>query len=107
MDTAESLIELVNKELSLELPVKISVSRLTEQLAAYINHLINTDFEKLVYYLYRIDVNETKMKQLLKSQNDNTGDIIADLMIERQLQKLKSRRENSQRDNVFDEDEKW
>jgi hypothetical protein len=107
MDTAESLVELVNKELSLELPVKISVSRLREQLAAYINHLINTDFEKLVYYLYRIDVNETKMKQLLQNQNDNTGDIIADLMIERQLQKLKSRRENSQRDNMIDEDEKW
>ena len=65
-DPNQDIIPLLNKELSLELSDKLSVSELEQQLTNHINHLINTDFEKLVLYLYRIDVNEAKMKQLLQ-----------------------------------------
>lgn len=58
--SANELIQSVNNELALDLPENTSLAQLKEQLAAHINHLINTDFEKLVYYLYRIDVNEKK-----------------------------------------------
>lgn len=77
-------------------------------LAGRINHLINADFSKLVQILYRIDVNETKLKRLLK-ENDtaNAADIIAALVVERQLQKITSRRESRRDENNFDEAEKW
>jgi N-acetylglucosamine kinase-like BadF-type ATPase len=103
----EELIEQINKELLLELPQKISHEQLQEQLARHINHLINTNFEKLVYYLYRIDVNETKMKQLLQTNHDNAGEIIAAMIIDRQLQKIKSRKQFSKRDDGIDEEDKW
>ena len=102
------IIPLLNKELSLELSDKLSINELEQQLTDHINHLINTDFEKLVYYLYRIDVNETKMKQLLQQQGgENAAQLIARLIIDRQLQKNKSRAENRS-DTIDDEGaERW
>lgn len=67
---------------------------LRNQLIAFLNDLINKDFIALVQLLYRIDVNEKKLKQLLQ-QNKNTDAslIIADLIIKRQLQKIATRKQ--------------
>lgn len=78
-----------------------------EKLAVFINDLINHDFQKLVNILYRVDVNEKKLKQLLKENpGSDAGRIIAELIIERQIQKIKSRRENKKQNDISDE-EKW
>ena len=73
-----------------------------------IDHLINNDFQKLVLILYRMDVSETKLKQLL---NENAGTnaalIITDLMIERQEQKILSRQQFRKKDENISDDEKW
>ncbi len=72
-----------------------------------INDLILHDFNKLVMLLYRIDVSEKKLTALLKENNaTDAADIIATLVIERQEEKIKSRQE-SRRDNNFNEEEKW
>jgi hypothetical protein len=77
-------------------------------LSTAINDLILHDFERLVSLLYRLDVNEKKLKYLLASElNANASDTIAALVIERQLQKIKSRRENRRDINDVDEEEKW
>ena len=77
-------------------------------LAEKINELINNDFQKLVLILYRMDVSETKLKQLL---NENAGTnaalIITDLMIERQEQKIISRQQFRKKDENISDDEKW
>ena len=39
---------------------------LRNQLIAFLNDLINKDFNALVQLMYRIDVNEKKIKQLLQ-----------------------------------------
>jgi hypothetical protein len=104
----EELISIINKELAIELPEKISLDDLKKDLAIFINQLIQRDFHSLVALLYRIDISEAKLKQLLDEQmNENAGDIIADMIIERELQKIKSRREFNQRDNSISEEEKW
>jgi uncharacterized protein YwgA len=101
------LVTTINKSLEIELPVSVSQQELREQLAAHINYLINHDFEKLVFYLYRIDVNESKMKQLLdQTEGENAAALIAELIIERQLQKIESRKKLSSTENIPDE-EKW
>ena len=101
----EELIQTVNNELALNLPGSISLAQLKEQLAAHINHLINHDFEKLVFYLYRIDVNEQKMKALLQSPHENAGELIAQLIIDRQLEKQKTKEQF--RNTGESEEEKW
>jgi hypothetical protein len=73
-----------------------------------INELINTDFQKLVLILYRMDVSEIKLKQLLKENpGSDAGPIIADLMIERQEQKIRSRQQFNKPDENIRDDEKW
>ncbi|MBP6686289.1 MAG: hypothetical protein KA160_00420 [Lacibacter sp.] len=107
-DLNQDIIPLLNKELSLELSEKLAMGELEQQLTDHINHLINTDFEKLVYYLYRIDVNETKMKQLLQQQGgENTAQLITRLIIDRQLQKIKSRAEHKTSTTDDEGAERW
>ena len=107
MEHAE-LIRLLNNELPVEIAEKRSYHEIHAQLSTYINSLIKNDFDKLIAYLYRIDVNEQKLKSLLQDNpGEDAGNIIATLIIERQQQKIKSRKQFSQRKNDFDEEEKW
>ena len=102
------LMPALRQTLNIDLPESISMDELKEKLSAHLNHLIQTDFEKLVGILYRMDINEPKLKLLLKENTDsNAGLIIADLMIERQEQKIKSRQQFSKRDNNINDEEKW
>ena len=79
-----------------------------KELAAHIHFLINNDFEKLVSILYRLDVNEKKLKVLLEEKNtDDAGLLIADAIIERQLQKIISRKKFSDFNKDIPEEEKW
>jgi hypothetical protein len=72
-----------------------------------INHLANTNFEKLVYLLYRIDVNENKITALLNNKSDtNAGDLIAAAILER-LEEKKVTRAKYQQSNDGSEEEKW
>lgn len=107
MESAE-LTKLLNDELSIDISEKVSYSELHAQLSSYLNELIKNDFDKLISYLYRIDVGEQKLKSLLQQNPvEDAGNIIASLIIERQKQKIKTRQQFSQRENNFDEEEKW
>ena len=108
MPDQTGLIQLLNTELDIVLPEKISPEELKEKLSQYINELIRTNFQKLITLLYRIDISEPKLKALLHENFDaDAAVIIADLIIERQLQKIKSSQQFSQRDKNIDENEKW
>jgi hypothetical protein len=92
-----------------ELPMAIKEMQDAEKfLAAKINTLIKNDFNFLVQILYRIDVNESKLKQVLKENpTEDAGKIIAALLIERQLQKVNTRKQFKNKDNNFSGEEKW
>ena len=101
----------VLQEVSKELEVMFSEkdhSLTRKVLAEKINDLVNNDFQKLVLILYRMDVSEPKLKQLLNGNpGTDAGIIITDLMIERQAEKIKSREHYSKRDENIHDDEKW
>lgn len=102
------LVPAINQSLEISLSPALSGEQLRQELATCINNLIVHDFEKLIFYLYRIDVDETKMRRLLdQRQGEDAAGLIADLVIERQLQKIRSRREFDQRDNDMSTEEKW
>ena len=102
------LIQLVNEEMTIELPEKISFEEIREQISQNVNNLIVNDFQRLVSLLYRIDISESKLRQLLKEENhEDAGKIIADMIIERQLQKIKTRQQFKQPNKNIDESEKW
>lgn len=104
MEENKNLDALLNLNLQL---TALQKAEMKEHLIVYINHLLIHDFNSLVQILYRVDVSEKKLKELLQ-QNPQTDAavIIADLLIERQEQKIKTR-ESFRQDNDIPGEEKW
>ena len=83
----------LNNSYGLDLPETATIEMLEGVLADRINTMITTDFNRLISLLYRVDVSETKLKQLLKENaGTDAGLLIARLMLERQWQKIETRR---------------
>lgn len=80
---------------------------LLEELEAQVNWMVLHRFDALVQALYRMDVDERKLRSLLQGAGDTpAGRIIAELMVERQIQKLRTRRQFRRDSDIPDED-KW
>ncbi len=64
----------------------------TPDLESLINELIKNDFSMLVQLLYRIDVSEQKLKNILQENpNENAGKLIAAVVLERLAATKKAR----------------
>jgi hypothetical protein len=72
-----------------------------------ISYLIDNDFNHLIFLLYRLDINEAKLKQHLAEDPSNAANIIATLVVERIKQKQESRHQFKMNDDNIPEDEKW
>ncbi|PVW15051.1 hypothetical protein [Marixanthomonas spongiae] len=75
-----------------------SYKQLKAELAAHLDRLVATDFNKLVAILYRIDISEEKAKTALaaKDAHETAGEILAQLIVERQVQKIQFRQSYGQ-----------
>lgn len=82
-------------------------AELRSKLSAYINDLLLHHFDQLVQLLYHIDVSEQKLKKVLQENPEvNAGNLIADLLLKRQEEKLALRRSSPPANNIPD-DERW
>ena len=98
------IVNIVNDSFSLQSNENNFVDFLTEK----INFLIVNDFNKLIFILYRADINEQKLNRLLaENKKEDAGKIIAALFIQRQLEKIKSREENSAKTSNDSQEERW
>lgn len=62
------------------------------KLKKVIDYLLDKDFEKLIHILYRIDIEEEKVKYALSGVDDKTpSDLITEFVIERELAKAETR----------------
>jgi len=101
------LIKAVSSLTDLSLPDDSSREQAELLLAQFINDLILHDFTRLVALLYRVDVSEMKLKDLLRTHSDtDAGLTIARLIIDRQEEKLKSR-QNYKSESPNDGEERW
>jgi hypothetical protein len=77
----------------------------TLELETMINDLIKEDFSKLVQLLYRIDVSEVKLKNVLKEHpNQDAGKLIAQIVIERLAATKKARESFSTKSSSIEND---
>ncbi|MCO6357823.1 hypothetical protein [Roseivirga pacifica] len=60
-----------------------------------VEDLMERDFNALINVLYRIDVSEQKLKAALAITNDNPAAIITKMILERELQKVATRKKYS------------
>jgi len=103
---AEVIGQLDNFKLTLPGQI-ISLQELKKLLSEMINQLVSNDFSRLVSILYRLDISERKLKELLKTATDKSaGDIIAEMIIDRQIERIRTRNSMAKDDNYCDE-EKW
>lgn len=84
-----------------------SLAALQERLAVEIDHLIQADFHRLIAFLYRLDISERKLKQSLEENTDqDAGTLIAGLVMERQLEKFRTRQQFKSQEDIPEED-RW
>jgi len=70
-----------------------SLNELKAYLTGKLSEMMNNNFNQLVNTLYRIDIGEEKVRKIFLGDNrENIPSALADLIIERQLQKLSYRR---------------
>jgi len=102
----QALIDDLNRSYSLELRDVAALDQLEALLAEKINLMIQRDFGALVQLLYRIDVNETRLRGMLdENPGEDAGKVIAALILERQWQKIETRRKY--RHDAGGDEERW
>ena len=69
-----------------------------------IEELIQRDFEKLKWILYRIDVSEKKLNEALQNSETDAATVMADLIIQRQIEKAESRKKFGGNENDWNFD---
>jgi|SRR5215218_841322 len=80
---------------------------LRQQLIEAINYLLVNDFASLVQLLYKVDVSEKKLKQLLKEKpQTDAAVLVVGLLIQRQEEKIKTKN-SFPTGNTAPEEEKW
>jgi hypothetical protein len=84
-----------------------SYEQLRSALSMIINTLITTDFSRLISILYRLDIPENKLRIAMSKAGEQTaGEVIAEMIIERQIQKIQARELYKSGEDI-PEDERW
>ena len=104
----KSILNYISERLELSIYPDVNRDQLESIIADRVNYLVMYDFPQLLRLLYRIDISETKLKSELGSNPDkDSGRIIAKMIIERQLEKSKSREHFKKTDLDAGDEEKW
>jgi hypothetical protein len=110
MDTL-LLIKDLNRAYGWELnPTPVDAPEALEALLAdKVNTLIQENFDQLLQLLYRIDISEQRLRRLLlENEGEDAGKIIARLIVQRQWEKIESRRKYRQDTDAGAEgEERW
>jgi len=102
-----ALIKDLNQSYGWELTDSLTMQELEALLAEIVNGWIRSDFTRLVQFLYRIDISESRLRQLLEENTEeDTGQLLARLILERLWQKIETRRQYKPGETTSDE-ERW
>lgn len=88
MSDSSSLIKIISKDF--EVADGLSENQLREVMVNAFAYLVENDFSKLVQILYRADVDQDKLKQLLETSDASSAEVIADAYIARQRAKIET-----------------
>ena len=106
-ESTEQLIQELNGSFGWDLARGLRQEELEQLLAEKLNRWIVSDFSALVQFLYRIDISESRLRHLLKENpNEDAGRLLAKLVLERQWQKVQTRKQFRPGDAPGDE-ERW
>jgi hypothetical protein len=105
MQKEEEIRKYLQDEFAISILSGSKWKEMQKSLSLCIDELIQRDFGKLVSILYRIDVSESKLRKVLSENADTyASELIAQMIMERQLQKLESREKFRGKATETDED---
>ncbi len=93
----KQVVQLISRDFYLEKdtfhPVPAGAEEIRDKLKTVIDHLLEKDFERLLNAMYRLDIDESKFKEVLSGVfgNDVSGKL-AEIIIERELRKVETRK---------------
>ncbi|SHG00140.1 hypothetical protein [Pedobacter caeni] len=94
MEDLKSLSTIISRDFEIE--DLVSEALLRERLVQAFAYLLDNDISKMMNILYRTDVNEDKLKQLLISNSElPSAEVIADAYLARQKEKIETRKKYS------------
>ncbi|KQR71267.1 hypothetical protein [Pedobacter sp. Leaf176] len=84
-----SILKIVSKDFDIE--ECLSEDQLRKVLIEAFAYLVDNDFPKLIQILYKADVDQYRLKELLETTEDRSvAEVIADTYISRQLAKIET-----------------
>jgi len=84
-----SLINIISKDF--DIPDQLAENQLRVLLIDAFAYLIDNDFPKLIQILYKADVDQYKLKELLETvEGSSSAEVIADAYIARQIAKIET-----------------
>lgn len=84
-----SLIKIISKDFDIN--ENLSENQLREAVVDAFAYLVDNDFAKLVQILYKADVDQYKLKELLETtEGRSSAEVIADAYIARQMAKIET-----------------
>ncbi len=108
MQDTKEIVLWFRGSISNPLPDMRTEEELQAWLTEYCNDLLKRDFPALVQLLYRVDVSEHRLKYLLKmSGGVDAGATMANLMLERVTQIVKSRKKYRMPEDDIPEEDRW
>ncbi|TBO40637.1 hypothetical protein [Pedobacter kyonggii] len=91
-----SLISIINKDF--DMPDDLSETQLRDAMVDAFAYLIDNDFPKLIQILYKADVDQYKLKELLETvEGSSSAEVIADAYLVRQKAKIETWKKYSQK----------
>ncbi len=99
----------IRENTGIRVPASVSMEELEQLLSERLEVLVEKDFQQFVLLLYQVDVSEKKVKAILASEGyPDVYHSVAKLIIDRQMEKIKSREFYKQPpESLTDEEEKW
>lgn len=89
MSDIPSVIKIISKDFDIE--NNLSENQLRSAMVNAFAYLIDNDFPKLIQILYKADVDQYKLKELLETvEGSSSAEVIADAYIARQKAKVET-----------------
>ena len=89
MSDIPSVIKIISKDFDIE--NNLSENQLRGAMVVAFAYLIDNDFPKLIQILYKADVDQYKLKELLETvEGSSSAEVIADAYIARQKAKVET-----------------
>jgi len=91
-----SLISIISKDF--DIADHLTETQLRDAMVDAFAYLIDNDFPKLIQILYKADVDQYKLKELLETvEGSSSAEVIADAYIARQMAKIETWQKYSQK----------